>query len=167
MTSHASNKLLFAFFAAAAAMFSWLAGFEAYSWWLMGHDKATVQATVTSARFHPCTGRGCLGIHHPYQVRYRFSPPGSDRTYMYTGQWLLSEMWVRVPESVYLLAQRSNMIDVAYAPSDPRVNRPAADPTKPAYEWIGFGAFAILSFGVGWYLLNTPDNAPKRNRSSA
>ena len=44
------------------------------------------------------------------------------------------------------------MIDVAYAASDPRVNRPAVNPTKPAYEWMGFGALAILSFGVGWYL---------------
>ena len=152
MKPAATNKFLFAFFAASGAMFSWLAGFEAYSWWLMRHDKVTVQATVTSARFHPCTGRGCWGVDHPYQVRYRFSPPSSDRTYSYTGQWLLSEMWVRVPESVYLTAQASHMIDVAYAASDPRVNRPAVNPTKPAYEWMGFGALAILSFGVGWYL---------------
>ena len=166
MKPAANHKLLFVFFAASGTMFLWLAGFEAYKSWLMRHDKATVQATITTARIHPCTGRGCSGVNHPYQVQYYFSPPGSDKTFSYTGQWLLYEMWVRVPESAYLTAKTSHMIDVTYAASNPRINQPSVNPTNSAYDWMGFGAFAILSFGVGWLLrdltLRSSGTAQKR-----
>lgn len=166
-TVNSDAQLLFMFFATGTLIFLWLAGFEAYRWWLMNHDKATAQATVTSARFHPCTGRGCSGVNHPHQVRYQFSPPGSGRNYTYTGQWLLSEMWARVPESAYLAAQASHTIDVVYAISNPRINQPSINPTKSAYEWIGFGVLAILSFGVGWYIATISNHAVKGDAAKA
>ena len=159
----ASNKFLVVLFASVGAVFLWLAGFEAYSRWLMSYDKATIQATVTSARHNPCTGRGCSDVKYPYQVRYRFSLPGSDRYYTYTGQWLLNEMWVRVPKSVYVTAQTSNIINVAYAATNPRINRPAVNPVKPAYEWMGFLAFAILNFSVMWLVAKSSNPAFKRD----
>jgi len=143
-----SNPTLAGLFGLFGLMFLWLSGVDAYRWHLLRGPTATVDALVTQARYHPCAGRGCTNPL-PYQVWYAFSIPNSAQTYSYTGDQLVYEMPVRVPKATYQRAHDGRRISVFYAESDPRINQPVAIPRPSSQDWIGFGLFAILAFGVG------------------
>jgi hypothetical protein len=66
-----------------------------------------------------------------------------ELAYVYTGQTLFMERWVRVPKSVWEPAAKNRQINVLYAPQNPKINQPA-DIARPSYT----NAFGLALLGV-------------------
>jgi hypothetical protein len=124
-------------------MFAWLSGIEFYKWRLLTGPTLETQASVTAARRNP--SRKAFG-GPPYQLQYAFQVDPSSHLYHYTGQLLVLETWVRVPEETWASAQTIKSLSVRYAASDPRINQPASLALPTLFDAIGFLVFAALSF---------------------
>ena len=152
-----------------ALMFAWLSGIEAYRWHLLSGSTAEGHAVVTDARRNP--SRKAFG-GPPFQIRYEFRPAPNDSVFHYTGQFLMTERWVRVPEHVWDSAQTGPVL-VRYSISDPRVNQPAALPIPTWYQAAGFGAFSLFALVAAWLVYRGPSGRsnnsfkPKPLRGSA
>ncbi len=140
------KALLLAIPLVTALMFAWLSGIEAYRWHLLSRSTIETHAAVTDARRNP--PRKAFG-GPPFQIRYVFRRAQNDRAFHYTGQFLITERWARVPEHVWDLARTGSVL-VRYSVSDPRVNQPAALPIPTWYQAAGFGAFSLFALLAAW-----------------
>ena len=122
-----------------------VSGVELYRWALLRDADTVVEAHVTAEELSPCSGKGCVGNDGPYRIRYQFNAAsGSGAVYFYTGQMLFAERWARVTKHIWDPAARSGKINVVYAPSDPRINQPAALPRPTAFNAFGLASLAFL-----------------------
>lgn len=131
------------FLTASALLINWIGGVEIYRWVLLRSADNIASAKVTAETFDPCSGRGCVGNGGPYKIKYEFNILNSELTYVYTGQMLFMERWVRVPKSVWEPAAKNGQINVLYAPQNPKINQPA-DIARLSYT----NAFGLALLGV-------------------
>lgn len=82
----------------------------------------TIQAEVLATRVLQPTGDDMSGPS--YDVRYRFTPPGSREVYSAAdGSWRQG-LWMSMPAQDWEVARRSKKLLVRYLPADPWINRP-------------------------------------------
>jgi hypothetical protein len=84
------------------------------------------------------------------EIRYHFSPPGSDATYYARGAFGRSSLWIPLSDAAWQAAQRrGGLVEVRYLPSDPWTNQPVGRIGNPvADSFCLWGLFLV--FDLVW-----------------
>ena len=131
---HRNSVVIAGFFGLAAIATLAIGCVDIYRASLMCHTLVTATAHVTDTRIAPYRG---WSREPSFQLQYEFRVPGRADTVRYTGQILIANRWVRVPEPVWDSVIRSQTVSIVYSRKDPRVNLPIALPKPTKANGVG------------------------------
>ena len=119
---------------------------ESYRWMRLKGNTQSALAKVTQAQDNPCSGLGCSSPYR-HRIKYKFSSMDGAE-YVYTGQFIIGEQWVRIPAATYESAIAQSTIPVIYSTQDPRVSQPSILARPAGTNVAGLCVLAIVSVVV-------------------